>query len=169
MAFSIGGRGRWTKRRVPASVKTLRRPVAIVEIHHDAVKAPTRTPAQEQQHLRDLEAFHVEKRGYAAIGYNVAVFPSGRVYVARGLDKVGAHDEKNNSRAMGIVICGNYQTQAPSAALLQTVRRTITYLANKGYVKRGAKVILHGDDGTTACPGKNLRAKRKLLIPNPWP
>lgn len=174
MAFKINVRSTWTTRRVPSKVKALRKPVAMIEFHHTAgtFKAAA-TPAQEKAHLRQIEEFHIYKRNMSAIGYNYLIFPSGRVYEGRGW-KVGAHDEKHNSEAVGICFVGNYETQTPPTAMMLASRQLIDYLRDRGFIKSGAKCIAHGErrlggDGSTACPGTKLEAKFRLLYPNPWP
>src|SRR5690606_24318204 len=49
------------------------------------------TEAQTANRLRGYRNFHVGTRGWADIGYNLAIDQAGRVWDLRGLSRVGAH------------------------------------------------------------------------------
>lgn len=145
-------------------------------IHHTADTGPVggryATLAQEMAYLRRIEAFHVNTRGYKAIGYNYMIMPSGRVYEGRGFEVVGAHtlDPKDadkdkvyvENRDVGVVFAGNFEVQQPTTRSIVALSLLKARLRLKG-VKLD-KMYSHSASFGTSCCGKNLRAKLRLPI-----
>ncbi|MBN1316650.1 MAG: N-acetylmuramoyl-L-alanine amidase [Anaerolineales bacterium] len=115
--------------------------------HHSAL--PVSDGPLEIQHL------HMERKGYADIGYHYVIDEKGGIYEGRSLMVRGAHTGGHNTGTVGIVLMGNFQeiepTQAQIISLKELARRLvsdykITHLAG------------HRDfqPGVTVCPGDNL-------------
>src|SRR5690606_21800431 len=77
-----------------------------VVIHHSFRPAldPNATPEEERAAVRAIERFHVENNGWAGIGYNWLVAPSGRIYEGRGWKFRGAHAGPVNGESIGICL-----------------------------------------------------------------
>lgn len=103
--------------------------------------------------MRWLQAFHIDRRGWADIGYNYAVDQDGTAYVGRGRDVVGAHCLDHNSSGIGVVVLIG-SDEHPTAAALATVRRLwqeCSHAAGRVLTPLG-----HRDGYATACPGDEL-------------
>lgn len=131
-------------------------------VHHTVSTAPRGkrfSPwlrAAERAHMRQLQNFHMDSRGWSDIGYNFLIFPSGNVYEGRGKRKLGAHTTGHNSDC-GISFVGNFETEKPTAQAIGSFYQ----LRGKLGIERGL-MFPHCRTFSTSCPGKNIRAALKL-------
>jgi hypothetical protein len=104
---------------------------------------------------RDIQKLHMEKRGYADIGYHYLIEAGGRLYEGRALNVRGAHTGGFNTGTVGVCLLGNFENQWPAMEQLQTLRSLgtslvaaygLTHLAGHNSFQPGA----------TVCPGHNL-------------
>lgn len=112
----------------------------------------TASPASEAQHMRGIQSHHMDTNGWSDIAYNYVVFPSGRVYEARGLNV--------RSAANGGTVT-NYQHQAAAAISGPTCRATQPQLDSMGELTRmfyDSDVKGHRDGHSTTCPGDQIYA-----------
>jgi N-acetylmuramoyl-L-alanine amidase len=58
-----------------------------------------------------MQNHHMDRNGWADIGYNFVVGEDGRVYTARGALRVGTHAAGCNSRSLGIAVIGNFTSK----------------------------------------------------------
>ncbi len=121
--------------------------------------------------------YHVFTRGWCDIGYNWVIAPDGTLFEGRagGNNVVGAHVTGVNTGSMGVCMLGDFQTDQPTAAALETLRRLFAWkCCDSGInpvgasVHSGSGLMLnhisgHRDAGATLCPGDNLYAKLPLL------
>jgi N-acetylmuramoyl-L-alanine amidase len=125
------------------------RPIDLIDVHHTA--GPTTAT------VADITREH-QRRGFRTIGYHWLVheLPGGVWTVSPGRpeEEVGAHDEGENARSIGVAIAGDY-TKGPVhpdawAVLVATV-------AGRCRAYPGARVRGHREDEPretpTACPG----------------
>ena len=134
--------------------------------------------------IRGFYAYHTRAvtaggRGWCDIGYNFLVDRFGRIFEGRagGITStvVGAHTGGFNSRSTGVAAIGNYATEAPSAALVESISQLIAWKFSVHHIVAGASVTLvsgggeskypagtvvtfptiygHRDAGLTSCPG----------------
>jgi hypothetical protein len=136
-----------------------------VRLHHTAMvfkykKRTRRGRIQEEiAHMRLLKDVALG-RGYADISYNYVVFPSGRVYVGRGEQVIGAHTINHNTEP-GICLAGNFEIQKVTVRMKRTVNGMAAhYLPRKFGTRR--KLYPHCKTFATSCPGKNARKAFKL-------
>lgn len=112
--------------------------------------------AQEKAKLREWQDFHMNGRGWSDIGYNFAVFSSGRIYRLRGMDWVPAAQEFHNTNTVSCV-CVGMVTGAMKASIIDL----------KNHCDRRAKRDLtarpHSAVTATDCPGDELRALVPVL------
>lgn len=107
-------------------------------------------------------------KGWDELGYHFVIgngseTPDGFVEVGSRWKKQkhGAHcktvDNHYNDYGIGICLVGNFESQYPSPAQLQSLRRLVVYLANK-YNIPADRVLGHREvEGTnTRCPGRNM-------------
>jgi len=118
-------------------------------IHHSA-SAQTTT-------MLDVDRWH-RQRGFSGIGYHFFMqIRGGRGYLkaARPATLAGAHTIGWNSKALGLCIAGNYETDIMSKAIYQDVLAAAAHICKK-YGIPANKVFGHRDKAATACPGKNF-------------
>jgi hypothetical protein len=103
--------------------------------------------------VRAIQAFHQgPQRGWADVGYNFLVAPSGEVFEGRGWDRVGAHARGHNSASIGVAFIGDGSKPVPDAA-----KRSVLLLADEADRRFGKlNRVGHRDVGATACPGDLL-------------
>lgn len=115
-----------------------------IRFHHTADAGPIggkdATFAAECSYMRRVQAFHRDVRGWADIGYNYIIMPSGRVYCGRGFEKHGAHtlDDRTNTKATdhnddpGVCFAGTYNRRPPSREALVAFWQLKHYLQERG-------------------------------------
>lgn len=137
-----------------------------VRVHHTVTDAPrdgwlkfwSKDLANaEKEHMRQIQAYHMDKRGYWDIGYNYVIFPSGRIYEGRGKEVSGAHTLGHNDDP-GVAFAGNYETDTFTYAQWLAYRRLKMKLGIKG------RDVAHRATYATACPGKNVISALKLVV-----
>nr|WP_237448179.1 N-acetylmuramoyl-L-alanine amidase [Nocardioides flavescens] len=149
-------------------------------IHHTATSngyAASAVPAM----IRSMYKYHTKSLGWSDIGYNFLVDQYGAIWEGRygGVDQVvrGAHTLGFNNDSTGFSMIGNFETTAPTPALLSSVSALagwklglygrdpngIASVVSTGSDKfpRGRTVSLpvidgHRDTNDTACPGTNV-------------
>lgn len=124
-----------------------------VFVHHTVAGSPT-TEDGEKAEMRNLDRI-ARSRGFAGISYSYVIFQSGRIYEGRGKGVEGAHTIGYNDTAYGVSAAGNYETAQPSDAMIASYR-----WLRREYLGLGSKPLRpHSAVYSTACPGKNLRAR----------
>lgn len=93
------------------------------------------------------------REGYGGIGYNLAVDYAGRIYVARGINRIGAHAADANSRNYGICYIGDGRVRISQDAV-KAIRRAVDRLQQHSGKK--LRVYGHKDINPTACPGDKI-------------
>lgn len=149
-------------------------------IHHTATSngyAAASVPAM----IRSMYKYHTGSLGWSDIGYNFLVDQYGAIWEGRygGVDRVvrGAHTLGFNNDSTGFSMIGNFETTAPTPALLNSVSALagwklglygrdpngVASVVSTGSDKfpRGRTVSLpvidgHRDTNDTACPGTNV-------------
>jgi len=173
VTFEIIARSEWRPR--PAAYTTkLRTPVSQFFIHHGADSGPKgaeeATEEAEHEYLRGTQAFHMDTRGFSDIAYSFGIMASGRIYEARGWDRVGGHTFNHNSISLAAEFAGNYHpnvpgvvTRMPTEIAIDAARFLISEGVRLGKLTPDAAILGHRDVGAqgggTACPGDNLYAR----------
>ena len=111
----------------------------------------------------------------ASVPYHHMVEPSGRIYQYLPLDAYGAHARRSNGRAIAIACVGDYDKERPSAAMLNSLRWLVKWLALDDQIgvitsqDQGLLVVRGHDevrDQPKGCPGRFLSPEVANL--NPW-
>jgi hypothetical protein len=162
------------------------RQVVSAAVHHTA-SANGYSAAEVPGILRGFYAYHTRPeaaggRGWCDIGYNFLVDQFGRIFEGRagGIEStvVGVHTGGFNSRTIGVAAIGNYQTTAPSGALLESISQLIAWKFAVHRIQAGTSVSMvsgggaskypagtvvsfptiyaHRDAQLTSCPGQGL-------------
>ena len=153
-------------------------------VHHTAVGGQSYLASDVPAILRGLQAFHMDANGWDDIAYNFVVDRFGRIWEARagGISRAvqGGHAKGFNQRSVGVVVLGDFRTDAVSTATVTALGDLLGWKlflhgvdptapvrrisADNPRFPEGTVVTLdavagHGDTGYTACPGDHLRAQ----------
>lgn len=153
----IMSRSQWTRSGIarPSQANPMNG-INRITIHHDAiVSTDVRSGTDAARRLESIRRSHVQK-GWADIGYHFVIDPQGRVWEARTLAKQGAHVENNNENNMGIMVMGNFDVHAPTAAATTAVDRFVAAQMQRYRVPLN-RVYTHRELKSTACPGSRLQ------------
>ncbi|MBD7918215.1 N-acetylmuramoyl-L-alanine amidase, partial [Cellulomonas sp. Sa3CUA2] len=179
-AVGAGGiitRAEWGARS-PACTPDVARTLVGGVVHHTATTNAYSSTAEVMQQLRNIQAYHIDGRGWCDIGYNFLVDKWGLAYEGRvgSLEKavIGVHAGGFNTGTVGVSMIGTYDAR-PSDATLRTVGNLLrsklgpygvrlngwmTYYTSGGENSRYANqnvtlptVFGHRDVSYTACPG----------------
>lgn len=140
-------------------------------LHHSVTIAPDLVPPYDDEHaaMRTLEQIGEDRFG-RGISYTVAVMPSGRAYEGHALHKQGAHTAGRNSTGRAIVLVGNYDTDEPTAAQIETTAQILA-----GWWRRGLCPVPYLAGGhrdapgaVTACPGRHGRTAVDRINQRAW-
>lgn len=131
-----------------------------IVLHHSVTTSPPvgSSFSQDCAAIRTLERIG-QNRFKGGISYTFAIPKSGRVFAGHSLGRIGAHTGGHNTTAIGVVLVGNYQGEAPTpeqeAALAWLVD---VYLPEQG-VRVGRITHGHRDFKATSCPGNRAYAR----------
>lgn len=143
-----GGPGRLTPARVRGIV-----------LHWPAMSAPLRTPEAVKAALRNWQRFHMDTNGWSDIAYQEAIDQAGNVYALRGLRiQSGANGSTEVNETLGALLLVLAPGEAPSAAMIEAVRRRIK--RHRDLFPNSRAIVGHGDvrPEPTECPGPAVRA-----------
>lgn len=156
---SIASRSSWGARR-PNGDRNLSGLGRDVVLHHTVTThlSPNATVSQERAQMRSLESIGHSRFG-SGISYNVIIFPSGRAYQGVSFHRRGTHTGGHNSTVRSICFAGNYEKNEPTKAQIETAAAIVAEGRGKWW-RSNARVQGHRDYSSTACPGKNVYAKR---------
>jgi len=102
------------------------------------------------QSLNTVASFHINSRGWAAIGYHVGVGFDGKIYLLNSLDRASYHTAGHNARNVGVVLVGNFEKALVPEAMEKSIEKVREWLDEKGI----REDRLHRELGATACPGR---------------
>ena len=92
-------------------------------------------------------------RGWSGIGYHFYIRKDGMIYRGRPENSVGAHAPGVNSRAFGIDVEGNLNSENLTQSQMSSIIKLSKYLMEKYNIK---DLKRHKDVRNTECPGKNF-------------
>ncbi len=151
----ILARATWTSAPVRANHEPMGK-ITRITVHHTGEHLAD-TGLDEGEILRRIERYHVETRGWAAIGYHLLVGRDGRVWEGRPLTCQGAHVTDHNPGNLGITVLGDFTRYRPRPAQLAGLRQALAVLCTQHHIERRA-LLAHRDLRVTACPGDALYA-----------
>jgi N-acetylmuramoyl-L-alanine amidase CwlA len=131
--------------------------VGLITFHHsgDPKAFVINDYAGTAAHLEGVRAYH-RSRNFQDIGYHFAIDRMGRVWQLRPLAYEGQHVRYNNEHNVGVVVLGNFDIQAPTAAQKESVK-SFGQLLRKQYNLAATKIKTHQEIVSTECPGDGLQ------------
>lgn len=175
--IGVISRGSWGARRTRCTSQNATK--TRIAVHH-TVTAPTLN-GNYAARVRQIQAFHMDGRGWCDVGYHFLVTLDGRVWEGRPVHLLGSHVGNHNSGNVGVSFVGCFQPGAcngiASASAPEKMiaggAKVIERIAKRYGIKRdAARVKGHRDHSgaSTACPGDNvhkrLGALRSYKAPN---
>ena len=154
----------WTKERPIDSRLEPMGKITCITIHHEGdmpIPGDTRSVAE---HLSDIRKVHVNERRWGDIGYHFLIDAQGNVWEGRPLMYQGAHagNQDANRGNVGICLLGDFDTNKPTAAQKESLRK-LTFKLMAQYNVPVSRVYTHREIkekfglGNTDCPGRNLQ------------
>jgi hypothetical protein len=163
MALKIYPRARWSA-RTPRAMASQGSPTEAF-IHHsdDVGSSQWDTMAEQCAHMRALQNFHMDGRGWSDIAYAYIVFqPYGkltraRVFEGRDYHKVPAAQLGHNTGTLPICVVGNFERDG--------VKRNTRYVLEQLLRKHGSVGVVggHRDVVGTTCPGDHLYSQIPVI------
>lgn len=116
------------------------------------------------QGMRDIQAFHMDTRGWSDIAYSFCVDDDGTIYEGRGVGVAGGHTEGRNSVSHAICLMGNYQQRPVPRKALQACAALAAHGIDRRWWAGWTGGHRYAPGASTACPGDHaIRAWRDLL------
>lgn len=148
----------------PAIPYTKRRKTDMIVLHH----------AAGETGVQAMHKYHISKRGYRGIAYNIFIDLDGKAYWGRGIEYVGGGVQDSgvtagiNQRCVAIVCNGNFEQRTMPDAQKEALLRVIGDLL--AYYPAITKIAGHKEvaaPGHTVCPGKNFPLAEAKLVKAP--
>lgn len=129
-------------------------------VHHVAGRWPT-SPADEEAHMRELQAYAINKKQYVDLDYSWLIGPSGRCYEGRGMFGMAAATKDRNAVSRAVCLMGNLDTREPSPQQLDVLPHLLAEMVRVGSLMARVRVFGHYENpahpGATACPGRFMK------------
>ena len=141
-------------------------------VHH-TVTPPTSSDGFEAR-IRQLQAFHMDTRGWCDIGYHFLVTVDGALWEARDVRYIGAHVRNHNEGNLGVSFVGcfhptdstcaqpEFQPAIPPESMIEAGGRLLGALAHAYEIPvEESSIRGHREhqSAQTACPGDALAAR----------
>jgi hypothetical protein len=166
MSLRYVTRAQWGARPFRPGGNRFTPPITGVTIHWEGPAVGTRTHDRCPALVRQIQAFHMDSRGWTDIAYNLAVCPHGYVFEGRGRDR-GNGANGDDSNATRYSVCALVGTGDPQpASLLAGLADAVNLARSWG---AGPSVDGHRDHQSTLCPGDDLYRWVKAGVPVPKP
>lgn len=150
-------RTEWTRSRPIVALADPMGRISRITVHHDGMTPFYSTAKLDAaRRLESIRNSHVSK-GWADIGYHYIIDPAGRVWQGRPINLQGAHVKDENPGNLGIMVMGNFESQRPTPAALNTLDQFVGAQMRR-YAIPVRRVYTHQELRSTACPGRTLQA-----------
>lgn len=139
-----------------------------VKLHYLGTAYTDRPHTQCAAYVRQLQASHMDDRGWSDIGYSFVVCTHGWVYEGRGLarrNSANGNTALNEQDYAVLLMVGSSGLTVPTVAQLHGGRDAIEYCRAEG--PAGSWIGGHRDGYATQCPGDAVYAWVKKGAPRP--
>ena len=151
--------------RDPACASDAQRP-GFSTIHHTATGLPDTISPQAR--LRQIQAYHIDTRGWCDIGYHFLIDSNGEAWQGRDETVLGAHVADFNTSNVGISFIGTYNEIAPTPGQLDRGTRLLQYLEDSYGVPRDREHVKghreYRGNQPGDCPGDRLFERIDALL-----
>lgn len=111
------------------------------------------TIAEERAYMREIQAFHMDQRGWSDFAYNYMIFRSGRVYAGRTFKVVPASQAPFNTTGVSIC-CAIGAADTVSSAMKENLIDFVRWCER--YARHDLACKGHRQVNQTSCPGDRL-------------
>jgi hypothetical protein len=126
-----------------------------VVIHHTAHAHDT------VETMQDIQNLHMNRNGWADIGYHYGIDPNGNIYEGRDIGVRGSSVSGYNTGLIGVVLMGNFEVDQPTEAQIASAQALVDWLAA---LYRLSHLAGHSEfNGNTVCPGENLNTQLDIF------
>ncbi|MEM9953930.1 MAG: peptidoglycan recognition family protein [Chloroflexota bacterium] len=126
-------------------------------IHHAAFYE-----ANDLDTLQEIQRVHRGNRGWADLAYHFLIGQNGLIYEGRDWQVRGTHVGSYNTGSLGICLLGNFMTQSPTVAQLNSTLSLIRWATD---YFAPTHIASHREfNRQTLCPGDNLYAYMEQFV-----
>ena len=137
-----------------------------MSIHH--TYRPADDGGNPARRMRQMQAYHIDNRGWCDIGYHFVVSQSGKIYQGRSTEKrTGAHVGGENDGNIGISLIGDYQNNPVITSQLRVASKIVRWVHRTYQIpldRQRVKGHREWPGQSTSCPGDNLLPKLPKLL-----
>lgn len=109
--------------------------------------------------VRQIQAFHMDTRGYSDVAYSFLVDDDGTVFEGRGVGIAGGHTKGDNTLSHAICALGNYENREPGPRLIDAIAELAAHGYRQGWWSDSFTGGHRDAPGAqTACPGRYLQS-----------
>ncbi|MFB6264344.1 MAG: peptidoglycan recognition family protein [Bradymonadaceae bacterium] len=134
-------------------------------VHHTAV--PADDGGNAARRMRQMQAFHIDNRGWCDIGYHFVVSKSGKIFRGRKTEqRTGAHVGGENHGNVGTALIGNFdrqklkpQQRRPATWVLGWLHEKHDIALDPGHLKGHTQ----WPNQATSCPGDRVLSRLTSL------
>ena len=152
-------RTRWTRAKPDVKSTSPMNGISRITVHHEGHTPVYFSDTDSTiQRLEAIRRTHVERFGWADIGYHYIIDRAGRLWAGRDIGLQGAHARRENEHNIGVMLLGNFGTQTPTDAQYRALHRTLNLLMSH-YRVPVSRLYTHRElpNQATACPGERLQ------------
>lgn len=132
-------------------------------IHH--TETPTNDSMTPAARLRQIQAYHMDVKGWCDIGYHYLMSRDGQLWEGRPDTLLGAHAGGNNTGNIGIAVMGTHDTTPLTDAQVASIARLIKGLHDtRGIALDRTKIKGHREYNSTTCPGDALLDQIDVIL-----
>ncbi len=129
-----------------------------VVIHHTAHTQDT------VETMQDIQNLHINRNGWADIGYHYGIDADGNIYEGRDIGVRGSSVGGYNTGLLGVVLMGNFEFDQPMEAQVASAQLLVNWLAALYSLSHLAG---HSEfNSNTVCPGENIATQLDTFASN---
>ncbi|MEZ4435254.1 MAG: peptidoglycan recognition family protein, partial [bacterium] len=136
-------------------------------VHHTAGPVDSGSP-DETATMRQIQAFHIDSRGWCDVGYHFVVSHRGQIFEGRrDPRRPAAHVGNQNTGNVGTSLMGNFENEQVNADQFDATVRTVRWIHDTyGVALNRDAVRGHREwpGQATACPGRNMFNRLDELV-----
>lgn len=155
----------WGARQADQICNTITPPYRM-SIHHTA--SPSDDGDDPAARMREMQAFHMDVRGWCDLGYHFVVAQDGSIFEGRrGSNRPAAHVGGENAGNVGISLIGNFEEQILASTQFNALVQILSW-AVQSYGIAIDRMSIKGHqewpDQQTACPGADIIQRLTAIL-----
>jgi hypothetical protein len=132
-------------------------------VHH--TETPTNDSMSPAARLRQIQAYHMDVKGWCDIGYHYLMSRDGQLWEGRRDTLLGAHAGGNNTGNIGISVMGSHDATPITETQINSIAKLIKGISDqRGIAINRTKIKGHREYNPTTCPGDALLDQLDLIL-----